>query len=53
MANTAVSQVIMLSPAALCCAVPCCAENGKYPIVVDTSPCLSQIKSALSEPTLR
>ena len=29
------------------------SENGKYPIVCDTSPCLSQIKSALAEPSLR
>ena len=29
------------------------SENGKLPIVVDTSPCLGQIKSALKEPALR
>lgn len=29
------------------------AENGKYPVVCDTSPCLSQIKSSLSDPALR
>lgn len=29
------------------------SENGKLPIVVDTSPCLAQIKSQISEPALR
>jgi len=29
------------------------SEGGKIPIVVDTSPCLGQIKTALSEPSLR
>ncbi|KAH7615608.1 hypothetical protein Ndes2526B_g09647 [Nannochloris sp. 'desiccata'] len=29
------------------------SEGGKYPIVVDTSPCLSQIKASLSDPALR
>lgn len=29
------------------------SENGKLPIVCDTSPCLSQIKASISEPTLR
>lgn len=29
------------------------SENGKIPIVCDTSPCLSQIKSQISEPALR
>lgn len=29
------------------------SENGKYPIVCDTSPCLSQIKAGLSDPALR
>jgi D-lactate dehydrogenase len=29
------------------------SENGKYPIVCDTSPCLAQIKSSLSDPALR
>lgn len=29
------------------------SENGKYPVVIDTSPCLSQVKSSLSEPSLR
>jgi hypothetical protein len=29
------------------------SENGKWPIVCDTSPCLSQIKSSLSDPALR
>ena len=29
------------------------SENGKYPIVCDTSPCLAQIKSGLSDPALR
>ena len=29
------------------------SEGGKYPIVVDTSPCLSQIKAGLSDPALR
>jgi len=29
------------------------SENGKYPVVCDTSPCLAQIKSGLSEPDLR
>eukprot|EP01026_Neomeris_dumetosa_P054152 TRINITY_DN485_c0_g1_i8.p1 TRINITY_DN485_c0_g1~~TRINITY_DN485_c0_g1_i8.p1 ORF type:complete len:1081 (-),score=181.75 TRINITY_DN485_c0_g1_i8:318-3560(-) len=29
------------------------SDNGKIPIVVDTSPCLGQIKTSLSEPALR
>ena len=29
------------------------SEGGKIPIVCDTSPCLAQIKSSLSEPSLR
>lgn len=29
------------------------SENGKYPVVCDTSPCLSQIKAGLSDPALR
>eukprot|EP01025_Chloroclados_australasicus_P065931 TRINITY_DN900_c0_g2_i1.p1 TRINITY_DN900_c0_g2~~TRINITY_DN900_c0_g2_i1.p1 ORF type:complete len:1084 (-),score=148.29 TRINITY_DN900_c0_g2_i1:617-3868(-) len=29
------------------------SEGGKIPIVVDTSPCLGQIKTSLSEPSLR
>jgi D-lactate dehydrogenase len=29
------------------------SENGKIPIVCDTSPCLSQIKSQIAEPALR
>mmetsp|Transcript_14411 Transcript_14411/g.39044 ORF Transcript_14411/g.39044 Transcript_14411/m.39044 type:complete len:1096 (-) Transcript_14411:437-3724(-) len=29
------------------------SEDGKLPIVVDTSPCLSQIKASISEPQLR
>ena len=29
------------------------SENGKYPIVMDTSPCLAQIKASLSDPALR
>eukprot|EP01025_Chloroclados_australasicus_P005936 TRINITY_DN1193_c0_g1_i4.p1 TRINITY_DN1193_c0_g1~~TRINITY_DN1193_c0_g1_i4.p1 ORF type:complete len:1085 (-),score=158.95 TRINITY_DN1193_c0_g1_i4:277-3531(-) len=29
------------------------SDGGKIPIVVDTSPCLGQIKTALSEPSLR
>lgn len=29
------------------------SEGGKYPVVVDTSPCLMQIKQSLSEPALR
>lgn len=29
------------------------SENGKWPIVCDTSPCLSQIKAGLSDPALR
>ena len=29
------------------------SEGGKLPIVVDTSPCLSQIKSQVSEPALK
>ncbi|GAX77289.1 hypothetical protein CEUSTIGMA_g4735.t1 [Chlamydomonas eustigma] len=29
------------------------SEGGKLPIVVDTSPCLSQVKSQISEPQLR
>lgn len=29
------------------------SENGKYPIVCDTSPCLSQIKAGLNDPSLR
>ncbi|KAL4426062.1 hypothetical protein ABPG77_007858 [Micractinium sp. CCAP 211/92] len=29
------------------------SENGKWPIVCDTSPCLAQIKSSLSDPALR
>ena len=29
------------------------AENGKYPVVCDTSPCLAQIKSSLSSGALR
>ena len=29
------------------------SDNGKYPIVCDTSPCLAQIKSGLSDPALR
>lgn len=29
------------------------SEGGKLPIVVDTSPCLGQIKSSLKEPALR
>lgn len=28
-------------------------QGGKIPIVVDTSPCLSQIKAGISEPGLR
>ena len=28
------------------------SENGKWPIVCDTSPCLSQIKAGLSDPAL-
>ena len=28
------------------------SENGKYPVVCDTSPCLSQIKGSLSNPAL-
>ena len=29
------------------------SENGKYPVVIDTSPCLAQVKSSLSDPSLR
>lgn len=29
------------------------SEGGKIPIVCDTSPCLSQIKASISEPSLR
>lgn len=29
------------------------SQNGKIPIVCDTSPCLSQIKAGISEPSLR
>eukprot|EP00878_Enallax_costatus_P007347 GHUV01007694.1.p1 GENE.GHUV01007694.1~~GHUV01007694.1.p1 ORF type:complete len:822 (+),score=249.18 GHUV01007694.1:1374-3839(+) len=29
------------------------SENGKLPIVCDTSPCLSQVKAGISEPSLR
>jgi D-lactate dehydrogenase len=29
------------------------SENGKYPIVCDTSPCLSQIKAGLNAPDLK
>jgi hypothetical protein len=29
------------------------SEGGKWPIVCDTSPCLSQIKAGLSDPALR
>ena len=29
------------------------SEGGKYPIVMDTSPCLSQVKAGLSDPALR
>lgn len=29
------------------------SEGGKYPIVMDTSPCLSQVKASLSDPALR
>ena len=29
------------------------SENGKIPIVCDTSPCLAQIKTSLSQPALR
>lgn len=29
------------------------SDGGKLPIVVDTSPCLSQIKTSLSTPALR
>lgn len=29
------------------------SEGGKLPIVVDTSPCLSQVKASISEPALR
>lgn len=29
------------------------SEGGKIPIVCDTSPCLSQIKASLSQPSLR
>jgi hypothetical protein len=29
------------------------SENGKWPIVCDTSPCLAQIKAGLSDPALR
>jgi hypothetical protein len=29
------------------------SEGGKWPIVCDTSPCLAQIKSGLSDPALR
>lgn len=29
------------------------SEGGKYPVVCDTSPCLSQIKAGLSDPALR
>lgn len=29
------------------------SENGKYPVVCDTSPCLSQLKSAFTEPALK
>ena len=29
------------------------SENGKYPIVVDTSPCLAEIKGSLQNPALR
>jgi D-lactate dehydrogenase len=29
------------------------SENGKLPIVCDTSPCLSQIKASISDPSLR
>lgn len=29
------------------------SEGGKLPIVIDTSPCLSQVKSQISEPQLR
>ncbi|PNW82667.1 hypothetical protein CHLRE_06g288700v5 [Chlamydomonas reinhardtii] len=29
------------------------SDNGKIPIVIDTSPCLAQVKSQISEPSLR
>ena len=29
------------------------SEGGKWPIVCDTSPCLSQIKSSLADPALK
>lgn len=29
------------------------SEGGKLPVVVDTSPCLMQIKQQLSQPNLR
>lgn len=29
------------------------SQGGKIPIVVDTSPCLSQVKAGISEPALR
>ena len=29
------------------------SEGGKWPIVCDTSPCLSQIKSGLGDPALK
>ncbi|GIL81459.1 hypothetical protein Vretimale_972 [Volvox reticuliferus] len=29
------------------------SDNGKIPIVMDTSPCLAQVKSQISEPALR
>lgn len=29
------------------------SDNGKIPIVMDTSPCLAQVKSQISEPSLR
>jgi len=34
-------------------AIMAASEGGKYPVVMDTSPCLSQVKSSLSEPSLR
>lgn len=29
------------------------SQGGKIPIVMDTSPCLSQVKASISEPSLR
>lgn len=29
------------------------SEGGKLPIVLDTSPCLAQVKASISEPALR